>query len=241
MQAELRTRVDEVQTLSDRRIEQERLLAERTLQQQEEVTRNQLLEADNAHKQKELEEAKRRQEILEELELTTRQLQQTHDQLIQSEKMAGLGTLVAEIAHEINTPVGAINSMHDTLLRAVDRLKSDLTGLDDARVQTALDVIDGANGVISTGTSRVTEIVRSLRIFARLDDADMREADLNEGIESTIPLIHHQLRSAIEILKQYGQIPLVLCYPSRLNQVFLNILVNAAQAIEGKGTITVRT
>ncbi len=241
LQAQLHHRVDEVGNLSNRRIEQERQLAERARRQQEEETRKQLLEADNAHKLNELEEAKRRREILEELERTTQQLQETHDQLIQSEKMAGLGTLVAGIAHEINTPVGAINSMHDTLTRAVDRLKSDLDQLDDSEIQRALDVIDGANSVIATGTSRVTEIVRSLRSFARMDDADTREADLNEGIDSTLPLIQHQLRSGIEIVKHYGIIPPVLCYPSRLNQVFLNILINAAQAIDGEGTITVRT
>ena len=242
---DLRERVAEVKTLSDRQVGQARLLAEQERERQESETRHRVLEAENAAKRAEIEASRRRQEMLKRLEETTDKIRETQGQLVQSEKMAALGTLVAGIAHEINTPVGAINSMHDTLLRAVDRLKDtireDAAAMADRRVNAALQVMDSANDVISSGTQRVTGIVRSLRAFARLDDAEMREADLEEGIESTIPLIQHELKQGIAIEKAYGGIPTVACYPSRLNQVFLNILVNASQAIEKEGTLSIRT
>ena len=237
---DLKDQLMQVEALSEKTREQER-------QAQEQETARKLLEADNALKVKELEEARKRQEILVELEKTNRELTETQGQLVQSEKMAALGNLVAGVAHEINTPVGAINSMHDTLMRAVDRLKEGLENQlpkevrDNRLIQSALRVISDANRVIATGTERVTEIVRSLRSFARLDEAEMKAADLHEGIDDTLTLIHHDLKNRIEVVKDYGDIPQIMCWPSRLNQVFLNILVNAGQAIRDKGQITIRT
>ncbi len=237
---DLKDQLVQVEALSEKTREQER-------QAQEQETARRLLEADNVMKAKELEEARKRQEILVELERTNRELTETQGQLVQSEKMAALGNLVAGVAHEINTPVGAINSMHDTLVRAVDRLKEGLQNQfprecrDNRLIQSALRVISDANRVIATGTERVTEIVRSLRSFARLDEAEMKEADLHEGINDTLTLIHHDLKNRINVVKDYGDIPQIVCWPSRLNQVFLNILVNAAQAIPDKGEITIRT
>jgi two-component system, NtrC family, sensor kinase len=195
----------------------------------------------------ELEETQKRQLILDDLAQSNRDLHQTQVQLIQAEKMASLGSLVAGIAHEINTPVGAINSMHDTLVRAVAKLEVELDKKlpqehPARRVMTAsFQVIGEANRVIATGTERVRDIVRSLRNFARLDEADWKRVDLHEGIESTLALVQHDLKNRIELIKDYGAIPLVECFPGRLNQVFLNLLVNAAQAIEGKGQITIGT
>lgn len=176
-----------------------------------------------------------------------RQLHETQIQLVQAEKMAALGNLVAGIAHEINTPVGAIHSMHDTLVRAVDKLKQVIEEdfPEDARVhqglQKALKIIGESNRVIESGTQRVTTIVRSLRNFARLDEDERKEVDLHAGLEDTLMLVFHDIKNRIEIERDYGELPLVPCYPGRLNQVFLNILNNAQQAIEGKGTIRVRT
>ncbi|MGD9346737.1 MAG: ATP-binding protein, partial [Candidatus Aminicenantes bacterium] len=168
-------------------------------------------------------------------------------QLIQSSKMAALGSLVAGVAHEINTPVGAINSMHNTLMRAVEKVKSDieacLTQAQEERknIRSSLELIDDANKVIQSGTDRVIEIVKRLRSFARLDEAELKDADINEGIEDTLTIIHHQIKHDITVIKNYGDIPKISCYPGRLNQVFLNLLINAKQAIEGKGTITIST
>ena len=174
-------------------------------------------------------------------------LQQTQSQLIQSEKMASLGMLVAGIAHEINTPIGAVNSMHDTLTRAYSRLKSEIESRCahdctlSERMTPLLTAIDNANAVIQTGTARVTEIVKRLRSFARLDEAELKTVDIHEGIEDTLALVHHEIKNRITVERKYGDIRPVACFPGRLNQVFLNLLNNARQAIDDKGTITIAT
>ncbi len=187
---------------------------------------------------------------LNELAKTNRELRETQAQLVQSEKMASLGSLVAGIAHEINTPVGAMTSMHDTLMRAIEKLKEHLTSKNrgdkegfenDKRLNKLFDVIDESNQVIKSGASRVGEIVRRLRSFARLDEAEIKKVDVHEGLDDTLTLVHHEIKHHIEIVKDYGEVPPMSVYPSRLNQVFLNLLNNARQAVKEKGTITIRT
>jgi len=184
---------------------------------------------------------------LEDLARANRELRETQSQLVQSEKMASLGSLVAGIAHEINTPVGAIGSMHDTLVRAIRKLEATLNeehpGIVDSNpsLQSALKLVQEANRVIESGTQRVREIVRRLRSFARLDQAELKKADIHEGLEDTLALIHHELKHNIVVKREYGAIPPISCYPGRLNQVFLNLLNNARQAIRGKGEIGIRT
>jgi signal transduction histidine kinase len=229
-----------VKDLSAQALEHERKAKE------EEVARMQL-EADNALKAIELEEANKRQKVLDQLEATNRDLRQAQSQLVQSEKMASLGNLVAGVAHEINTPIGAISSMHNTLVRAVVKLKASLDEAlpheceEDARIKGALKIIEDATSVIESGSGRVTNIVKRLRSFARLDEAELKEADLHEGIEDTLTLIHHELKHGITVHKNYGKIPSIACYPGQLNQVFLNILMNARQAISDSGDITITT
>ena len=161
--------------------------------------------------------------------------------------MASLGSLVAGIAHEINTPVGAISSMHDTLVRALRKLEATLNEehpgvvTSSPSLQSALKLVQEANRVIESGTQRVTEIVRRLRSFARLDQAELKKADIHEGLEDTLALIHHELKHNIVVKRDYGDVPPISCYPGRLNQVFLNLLNNARQAILGKGEIRIRT
>jgi PAS domain S-box-containing protein len=185
--------------------------------------------------------------VMEDLEKANRNLRLTQAQLVQSEKMASLGMLVAGIAHEINTPIGAIGSMHDSLVRAVGKLEGALKSLcppgdsETARINQYLTVIGDAIRVIDSGTDRVTNIVRRLRSFARLDEAELKEADIHEGIEDTLTLVHHEIKHTITVHREYGEVPAITVYPSRLNQVFLNILINAKQAIQGEGEITIRT
>jgi signal transduction histidine kinase len=161
--------------------------------------------------------------------------------------MASLGMLVAGIAHEINTPIGAANSMHDTLLRAVAKLKTILadTCPTDFAMRADLDktikIIDDSNAIIKSGTERVINIVRRLRSFARLDEAELKTVDIHEGLEDTLTLIHHEIKHGITVIRNYGKLPTIACYPGQLNQVFLNILINAKQAIKGKGTVTITT
>ncbi len=182
-----------------------------------------------------------------ELEEAHRQLHETQSQLIQSAKMASLGQLVAGVAHEINTPVGAVASMHNTLVKATKKI-GDAIG-DEARtgcdrcddIRPMLKLMEDANKVIETGTDRVTDIVRRLRSFARLDEAEMKAVDIHEGLEDSLLLIHHEIKNRITIVRNFGDVPPVTCFPGRLNQVFLNILNNARQAIPEEGRITVTT
>ncbi len=169
-------------------------------------------------------------------------------QLIQSEKMAALGNLVAGIAHEINTPIGAINSNTDVFVRTFAKIRAILEGdempaqvREHPKLFALLDSVDNINNVNRTATSRIVAIVNSLRTFARLEEAELKEVDIHEGLESTLTLVHHKLKGRVEVHRDYGSLPLVKCHPLQLNQVFMNILVNAAQAIEDKGAITIAT
>lgn len=186
--------------------------------------------------------------VLSDLEEANRRIRETQMQLVQTEKMASLGMLVAGVAHEINTPVGALSSMHQTLVRAFEKLHEMLkkeaecsSTLQQPDVEAAFKVIEDANKVINNGAKRVTEIVRRLRSFARLDEAERTRANIHDGIENTLTLIHHEIKHKVTVHKEFGAIPEIVCYPGQLNQVFLNILVNAKQAIEDKGEITIKT
>lgn len=182
-----------------------------------------------------------------ELEKAHRKLKQTHAQLVQAEKMAALGMLVAGIAHEINTPIGSIHSMHDTTMRTLKKLKQLLKSqfqdpiLENPKIMQSLEAIENANQIIEMACERVINIVKRLRSFARLDEAEMKMANIHEGIEDTLTLIQHEIKRNIKIIKNYGEIPPVACYPGRLNQVFLNLLINAKQAIRKNGEIRITT
>jgi PAS domain S-box-containing protein len=176
-----------------------------------------------------------------ELEDTLRELRATQAQLLQAEKMAALSSLVAGISHELNSPIGAIHSVQSTLDLAVTKLEKELSRTESEACRSALEVILDADQVIAEGAARVTEILRRLRNFARLDEAELKRADLHEGIENTLAFLQNELVGRIEVVRDYGNVPPIQCYPAKLNQVFLNLLTNAAQAIEGKGTITIST
>lgn len=200
--------------------------------------------ARNITKRKEAE--KILQQSLEELETTNKHLNETQSQLVQSEKMASLGMLVAGIAHEINTPIGAVSSMHDTLKRAVVKLKEALEKdypkfSNNPGLTKPLKIIQNANQIIDNGSERVINIVKRLRSFARLDEAELKTVDLHEGIEDTLTLIYHEIKHNITVKKDFAQIQPIACYPGKLNQVYLNLLINAKQAIQDKGEIQIKT
>jgi two-component system, NtrC family, sensor kinase len=182
------------------------------------------------------------QERTAELTRTLAELRETQAQLVQSEKMAALGDLVAGVAHEINTPLGAVGSNTDLVARALAKVKDAIA--DPSQADKARGYLDRAAGMAEVSREacrRIGEIVRSLRNFARLDEAERKPADLHQGIESTLTLAAHLLKNRITVRREYGELPQVDCHPNQLNQVFLNILVNAAQAIDGQGEITIRT
>jgi signal transduction histidine kinase len=167
-------------------------------------------------------------------------------QVIYQQKMASLGALVAGINHEIKTPIGAINSMQDTLARAVDKLKRALEQAcpdfeQNRSLKSALKIIEDASHVIGSGSERTLEIVRRVRKFAHVGENRLAPADLHAELDDTLLLLHHELKDRINIVKRYGELPEIVCNAGQLNQVFLNVLVNSAQAIEQQGTITITT
>ncbi len=193
-----------------------------------------------------------RKQQAEDLEKTLQELQRTQMQLIQSEKMSGLGQLVAGVAHEINNPVNFIfgnltyaNNYIEDLLRLV-QLYEQHYGDPVPEIQELAEDID-LNFLIEdlrkllksmkVGAERIREIVLSLRTFSRMDEAEMKEVDIHEGLNSTLMILEHRIKAkpdriAIEVIKEYGNLPLVECYAGQLNQVFMNILANAIDALE---------
>lgn len=157
----------------------------------------------------------------EELEAAIKELKETQLQLINSEKMASLGQLVASVAHEINTPLGAINANNEMMEKVFNNFDI-----------STLDILKEINIVDREAIKRITNIVQSLKRFVRLDEMVQQEANINEELDLTLVLIHHRIKNGFEIIKDYGNIPLVGCYPNMLNQVFLNILMNAVHSIE---------
>ena len=179
-----------------------------------------------------------------ELESTNRELRETQMALVRTEKMASLGNLVAGVAHEINTPVGAVSSNADLMRRALTKLRQSLGECEipeNSNLEKALTALEHVASVNREACERIVKIVRGLRNFARLDEAERKRVDVHEGIESTLTLLHHELKTRIDVVREFGELPEIECFPSQLNQVFMNLLVNAIQAIDGEGTITVRT
>lgn len=165
------------------------------------------------------------------LQKTLKELKDTQLQLINSEKMASLGQLVAGIAHEINTPFASIKSNNSIMTKLIQKI-------DDEDLKEMFSEI---NSVDSEAVQRVLGLVTSLKKFVRLDEAELQEADINKELDLTLALIHHETKNKVTIIKNYAQLPMIKCYPNMLNQVFMNILVNACHAIENKGTIEITT
>jgi two-component system, NtrC family, sensor kinase len=213
----------------------------------------QTLERQVAERTAELRETNQRmeKEKAEQFALIQR-LKDTQAQLLQSEKMASIGQLAAGVAHEINNPVGyvksnlsALGGYVNDLLRLVDTFGTDAATA--AKLRTELDYeflrddVKKLLGESNEGVDRVQHIVQDLKDFSHVDEAEWQTADLSRGLDSTLNLVWNELKYKAEIVKEYGDLPPVECLSRQLNQVFMNILVNAAQAIPQRGTITLRT
>jgi len=186
---------------------------------------------------------------LHQLKQTLHDLKNTQSQLIQAEKMSGLGLMMAGIAHEINNPVNFIygnlchaNQYTTDLLRLVALYQQEYPNA-SAPIQDCIEEIElyflaeDLSKLLSSmkmGTERIKQIVLSLRNFSRLDEAEMKPVDIHEGIDSTLLILNSQIKTGITVIKNYGKLPLVECYPSQLNQVFMNITANAADALLSK-------
>lgn len=197
-----------------------------------------------------------------EIEKAYSELKAVQSQLLQQEKMASIGQLAAGIAHEINNPIGFISSNLGSLGKYLVRLtefikaQSEALGqiytsnpavnkLEEKRKQLKLDyIIPDIESLIKEsldGADRVRKIVQDLKSFSRVEETEYKPADINAGLESTINIVWNELKYKATLKKEYGDIPLTRCNPGRLNQVFMNLLVNAAQAIEKQGEIRIKT
>ncbi|HTY02323.1 MAG TPA: PAS domain S-box protein [Rhodocyclaceae bacterium] len=191
-----------------------------------------------------------------------KKLEEAHNQLLQSEKMASIGQLAAGVAHELNNPIGFVHSNIGTLeayladlfaiidgygaaddigecvgakFDAVRKLKAD-KDYEYIKTDVAQLMAESKDGLV-----RVRKIVQDLKDFSRVGEAEWQWADLHKGIDSTLNIVWNELKYKCKVHKEYGELPEVHCLPSQLNQVFMNLLVNAGQAIENQGDITIRT
>lgn len=169
--------------------------------------------------------------MVKELTKTLEELKDTQLKLINSEKMASLGQLVAGVAHEINTPLASIKSNNELSVKLLKRIED----------ESVAEILSEINSIDSEAISRINKLVTGLRKFVRLDEAELQEADINKELDLTLDLIRHETKNKVAVIKQYGEIPLVKCYPNMLNQVFMNILVNACQSISEQGEIIIFT
>jgi signal transduction histidine kinase len=213
-------------------------------------------------KNEEIEASKKNLQLaLEELEGAYKELKATHSKILQQEKMASIGQLAAGVAHEINNPMAFISSNLGTLDKYVNRLTEfiqtqsevieslhtteAIEGLKGKQKELKLDYItEDIKGLITEsldGSERVRKIVQGLKSFARVDEAEYKYADINECIESTINIVWNELKYKATLKKDYGNLPLTKCYPQQINQVFMNLLINAGHAIESQGEITIKT
>ncbi|MBN1473854.1 MAG: PAS domain S-box protein [Syntrophaceae bacterium] len=213
-------------------------------------------------KNKEIEESRKNVQLtLEKLEVAYEELKTSQAKILQQEKMASIGQLAAGVAHEINNPVAFISSNLGTLDKYLRRL-TDFIGaqaqaikqhkaadaasnLEEKRKELKIDyVVADAQKLLQEsldGTDRVRRIVQSLNRFSRVDDADYLSTDINECIDQSINIVWSELKYKGNLRKDYGKLSPTKCYPQQLSQVFINLLLNAAQAISGKGEIEIKT
>lgn len=188
------------------------------------------------------------EEEKDQLKKLLEELEQTQAQLVQSEKMAALGKLVAGIVHELNSPLGTINSSADTMNRSINRILGGVKrnaaseNLEkNGQINKSMKALRYSNQSMLEASERIRKIVTNFKAFARLDKAEYEKTDLHDGLENTLNVLEQGFGEKIKVIREYGDIPKVFCNPGDINQVFLNLLTNASEAIPEKGSITIRT
>ncbi len=170
-----------------------------------------------------------------ELKKTLNELKETQIHLINSEKMASLGQLIAGVAHEINTPLASVNSNNNIRYKIIKNLISNYENDDYVQKLQYINKLD------EEAIKRIKNIVVSLKKFVRLDEAQLQSVNVNEEIDLTLELLNHELKNKITVVKNYSNVKQIKCYPNLLNQVFMNLIINAKQSIEGYGKIEITT
>lgn len=189
----------------------------------------------------EREAAERRAALVEELEAANRELKETQSQLVQAAKMASLGELVAGIAHEVNNPLAYVMSHLDTVQRNMRKVAGPVAEHLDGRTRPALDKAMERLDDMRGGLERVRDLVAKLRTFSRLDEGAFKEVDMRECIESVLAILHHRFTDGVSVSARYAEDNRLCCYPAPLNQVVMNLLSNAIDAVEGEGTVEIAT
>ncbi len=157
-------------------------------------------------------------------------------------RMASVGRMLEAVVHELNTPIASLLSNTETALRSIEVLKELVAGgRDPARAAALLETLASLAAVDKLACERVAAVVRSLRPFSRAGGGEVRKAQVHELIDDSLKLVQWSYRRRIGVQRDFGRIPEIECVPEELRQVFLNLLMNAGQAIEGEGTVTVRT
>lgn len=182
------------------------------------------------------------------LEKAMRELRNTQEQLLLQEKMASLGNLVAGIAHEINNPIGTVNSSVDISRRCLHQIEQAIQISDsieelqkDDQLKKVVKIFRENLDITLQAGERIATLVKSLKNFSRVDEAEYQKADIHVGLESTLTLMRSEFGGRIKVVKEFTKLPRIGCYPGQLNQVFFNLFKNAAHAITGKGTIAIKT
>jgi two-component system NtrC family sensor kinase len=179
----------------------------------------------------------------DEVEALRAELETTRRQLTEAHQLAAIGRLLASIVHEINTPIGSIFSNNEVVRRSIETLRNvlnDAEAKDIDKARRIAETMETLAGVDKIACERIASVIRGLKSISRVD-AEMRQADVNAGLRDTLKLTQAEFRRRVTVETDFGELPEIGCYPQMLNQVFLNLLVNAGQAIEGTGTIRVRT
>ncbi|MEQ8172898.1 MAG: ATP-binding protein, partial [Candidatus Eremiobacterota bacterium] len=207
-------------------------------------------------------EKERSEKARKELEIAYNELKSAQSRILQSEKMASIGQLAAGIAHEINNPIGFIGGNLRSLEKYINKFLEFMEAQSDVikefKITSSIEELSGKRKKLKIdyitedikelikesldGTERVTKIVQDLKSFSRLDEgAALRHADINESIDRTLNIVWNEIKYKAKVIKEYGNIPDIACYPQQLTQVFMNLLVNASQAIEKDGEIFIKT